>query len=95
MKFRMIYPFHKTVYNCRQATLLSIKRAEGQLSLVESIKLSYHLLFCDPCKNFIFHWNVLSRKGRETSGRYLNQLPFTLSEESRKRIQEQVDIQKT
>lgn len=57
----MAYLFRKTVFDCRQATLLSIKREEGRITLVELLKLRYHLLFCDPCKRFIGQWQLLDK----------------------------------
>jgi len=44
--------FKKTLYNCKQATLLIVKKSETSLSLKERCQLFYHLLFCDPCNNF-------------------------------------------
>jgi hypothetical protein len=49
---QMMKPFKKTLYNCKQATLLSLKRDEGRISLVERVKLAYHLLYCEPCRKF-------------------------------------------
>lgn len=79
----MIYPFRSILYNCKQATLLSIKKEEGKISLLESAKLRYHLLMCDPCRRFIQQWEVLkSKKNVEAK--------FTLTDESRKRIAEKI-----
>lgn len=91
----MIYLFRKTVFNCHEATLLSIKKEEGRITLFERVKLAYHLMYCNPCHNFITHWNILGKKGRETAARYLHRPPFTLAADSRNRIQKQVDLQKT
>ncbi|HZY81589.1 MAG TPA: hypothetical protein VFE50_18830 [Cyclobacteriaceae bacterium] len=77
----MIYLFSKTVYNCKQATLLSIKKEEGKISFVESLKLRYHLMFCDPCRQFIAQWNKITPTGVPT---------FKLSEEAKERIQKKL-----
>lgn len=59
---KKIYPFRKIVFDCKQATLLSIKKAEGKISFIERVKLSYHLLYCDPCRRFIRQWSELDQK---------------------------------
>jgi hypothetical protein len=70
------------IYNCRRATLLSIKKAEGKIAPFESLQLRYHLLFCDPCRRFIEQWKMLDRLP-------VVELPiFKLSEEARNRIQD-------
>ena len=84
----MIYPFRSIVYNCKQATLLSIKKAEGKISSLEAVKLQYHLMFCDPCRRFIQQWEML-----DGSKKQLVDFPlFKLSEEARSRIQRHLII---
>jgi hypothetical protein len=78
----MMVPFRKTMFNCKQATLLSIKKEEGKITPVERLKLWYHLLYCDPCRRFIYQWSVLTKK------------KFTLismSDQAKKRIQQKID----
>jgi hypothetical protein len=79
----MIYLFRKTVYNCRQATLLSIKKEEGKITLVESLKLRYHLLFCDPCRRFIEQWSTINMRNAGST----RSVPFKLPDEARSRIE--------
>jgi hypothetical protein len=81
----MIYPFYNAAYNCKQATLLVVKKAEGELTLFETLKLRYHFLFCDPCKQFMKQWAMLEQLPSI-------ELPqFKLSDESRTRIQKRIE----
>lgn len=82
----MIYPFRKTVYNCRQATLLSIKKEEGKITFVESLKLRYHLMWCDPCRQFIGQWKLLN----ENKNKSIGNVPYRLPDESRERIEKKL-----
>jgi hypothetical protein len=86
----MIYLFRKTVYNCHQATLLSIKREEGAISLFERMKLAYHLMYCDPCRRFIAQSQQLTNAGNELSKSLSAKPPFSLSDVARERIQKTV-----
>jgi hypothetical protein len=86
----MIYLFRKTVYNCHQATLLSIKRDEGAISLFERMKLAYHLLYCDPCRRFIAQSQRLNKAGKELGELLSTRPPFSLSDIAKERIQKTV-----
>lgn len=83
--------FKKTVYNCRQATLLSIKREEGNITVHERIKLWYHLLACDPCRNFIRQSAQINRAGKKLQEMLSEHPPFRLSDTIRMRIQAEID----
>jgi hypothetical protein len=87
----MIYPFRKTVFDCKQATLLSVKRAEGKITLFERVKLSYHLFYCDPCRRFISQWQQLDRAGKEMGTAMWSKPPMSLSEETRSRMQKIIE----
>jgi hypothetical protein len=78
----MIYPFRKTVFNCKQATLLSIKKDEGKITPTERLKLWYHLLYCGPCNRFIAQWHKLTSLRKERG----DVVVFKLSEEAKQRI---------
>jgi hypothetical protein len=43
----------KIIYNCKQATLLSLKKEEGRASVKERIQLWVHLLYCVFCRRFV------------------------------------------
>lgn len=85
----MIRPFSKTVFDCKQATLLSIKREEGRITLFERAKLTYHLLYCGPCRRFIEQWDGLKRK---SAGLLAAKPPFSIPSEGRDRMQKQMDL---
>lgn len=38
--------------NCKEATLLIIKKQEGKLSIGDKIKLRFHVMMCKFCKLF-------------------------------------------
>ncbi len=87
----MTYLFKKTVYNCKQATLLSIKKDEGSITFFERLKLSYHLLYCDPCRRFIDQAGRINRIGRKMGQVLSSRPPFALSETARASIRAQID----
>jgi hypothetical protein len=86
-----MYLFKKTVFNCKQATLLSIKRDEGSITVIERLKLSYHLFFCDPCKKFIEQSRRIDRAGTTIDQMLGSVPPFSLSEETKKKLQHRID----
>lgn len=43
---------HKIIYSCQEATLLVVKKAEIELSLMQRIRLWMHLQMCAACKRF-------------------------------------------
>lgn len=90
-EFAMIYLFKKTVYNCHQATLLSIKRDQGAITLFERVKLGYHLMYCDPCRRFIVQSQKLDHAGQDLSERLSIRPPFSLSDQARVRLQKITD----
>jgi hypothetical protein len=81
-------PFQKTLYNCKESTLLSIKREEGRISLLERMKLAYHLWHCEPCRRFVNHWQTIGRKR-------IDRPPFAMPAEVKRRIQDQLDLIKS
>ena len=87
----MIYPFKKTVFNCEQATLLSLKRDEGRITLTERARLSYHLLYCDVCRQFIKQSHLINQIGKGIGETLFQSPPFSLSTETKKSIQARID----
>jgi hypothetical protein len=83
----MIYPFRKTVFNCKQATFLSIKRDEGKITVFERVKLSYHLLYCEPCRRFIHQWRRLAGMAREWNSIQSSAAPFVLPDAAKNKMQ--------
>jgi predicted anti-sigma-YlaC factor YlaD len=78
--------FRKTAYDCRQATLLSIKREEGKIGFRESLKLYYHLLRCDPCRRLIEQSALLNKVLSEGNGMVNDQPTHALSDVARERM---------
>lgn len=89
MKF---YPFRETVYNCKQATRLSLKREEGKISFSERVKLFYHLRYCFSCRQFIRQSRLIDLLGRGMADAVLKNPPTKLSEERKKEIQHKMDM---
>jgi hypothetical protein len=86
-----MYLFKRIVFDCKRATLLSIKREEGRITFFEKIKLSYHLLYCDPCRQFIDQSKQIGQIGKELNQMLYMRPPFTLPEVTKDRIQQQID----
>jgi hypothetical protein len=87
----MIYPFKKTIFDCKQATLLSIKRDQGAISLFERVKLQYHLLYCDPCRRFINQSQQLDATGKDLTNQMSSHPPFQLPEIAKERIKKIIE----
>lgn len=85
----MIYPFRKTIFNCRQATYLSVKREEGTVTLLERVKLGYHLLYCEPCRRFIQQWELLKQTSNSKTF-FAWQPPYSLSDQAKEKIRRQL-----
>jgi len=84
-----MYLFRKTVFDCKQATLLSIRKDEGRITLFERVKLSYHLMYCDPCRRFIKQWDLLNAKAKNDTP-FAKEPRFSLSPASREKIQSEI-----
>jgi hypothetical protein len=81
-----MYLFEKVVYNCKKATLLSMKREEGQITVFERLELAYHLLYCPPCRYFINQSKEIRKIGKNLETHLHLRPPFSLSAEARERI---------
>ena len=85
-----MYLFKHVVFNCRRATLLSLKKEQSKISVFERVELAYHLLYCDPCRRFLAQSRQLRRMTVE-----LKQdeefSPFPLPATAKKRIQQALD----
>lgn len=86
-----MYLFKKTVFNCHQATLLSLKKEEGKISLFERVKLSYHLFYCTVCKRFVEQSHQINHIGKSVDAKLLSHPPYTLSREAMQRFQEEIN----
>jgi len=86
-----IYLFRKIVFNCKQATLLSLKKEGKSISVPERIKLLYHLLFCDSCRNFIKQSSLITRLGKDVIDSIFANPPHTLSPKIKESLQQQLN----
>ncbi len=86
-----VYLFKKTVFNCKQATLLSLKKEEGKISFVENIKLNYHLLYCSYCRLFVAQSSMINDIGKGVVKSIFTHPPHTLSPKLKEAIQQQID----
>ncbi|MBX7127357.1 MAG: hypothetical protein K1X47_16805 [Cyclobacteriaceae bacterium] len=86
-----MYLFRSLVFNCKRATLLSIKKAEGNITLLERAQLAYHLLYCDPCRQFIRQSAQIDKALSDASHSLHAKPPFALPSAARQRIQQQLD----
>lgn len=87
----MFYPFRKTVFDCKQATLLSVKRDEGTITLFERVKLAYHLLYCDPCRRFIAQSAMIDNATSSLGEALSAAPPFALPDALKEKIQQEID----
>lgn len=87
-----LYPFKKVVFDCRQATLLALKKEERKISPAERIRLWYHLLYCDVCRRFIRQSAEMNQAGRHFHKTLSDNPSHILSPESKERMQQQVDV---
>jgi len=83
--------FKKTIYNCKHATLLIIKKEERRLTLHERIQLSIHLHYCNPCKRFVNQSNLIDYTLQHADEILLETPVYSLPEEIRRKIQQKLD----
>ncbi|NOT94078.1 hypothetical protein [Ferruginibacter sp.] len=86
-----LYLFKKNVFNCKHATLLSLKNEEGKISFIEKIKLHYHLLYCKYCKRFIKQSAVINKAGNDTAESLFTNPSHLLSAKTKENIQRRID----
>lgn len=86
-----VYLFKKTVLNCKQATILALKKEEGKISISERIKLSYHLLYCRFCRRFVKQSSVINHIGKGVVNSIFTHPPHSLSNKIKENIQQKID----
>ena len=86
-----MYLFKKIVFNCKQATLLSLKKEEGIISVNERLKLYYHLLYCKYCRRFAKQSSIINKQGNHFSNSLFFDPPHLLSAQKKKIIQDKID----
>jgi hypothetical protein len=86
-----MYLFKKTVFDCKQATLLSLKKEEGKITIPERVKLFYHLIYCVYCRRFVKQSSVINHIGKGVINSIFTDPPHTLSEKAKENMQQQID----
>jgi hypothetical protein len=82
------------IHNCKQATLLILKKKEGRLSLTERIRLFIHLLFCDPCQRFGKQSDFIDHSLHHCEDRLHEHSIHVLPDEIKQKIQLELDLAK-
>lgn len=75
--------------NCKEASILSTKKAEGEITLKERILLFFHLRVCAMCKLFDKQNKFISK---HASNKNIEDTSLKLSDEDKKKINEQLGI---
>ena len=83
--------FRHIIYNCKKATLLLIKKEHKKISFKERISLSYHLLFCKPCRQFGKQSQFINQSLQYLAEHELQKPAYNLPEISKKKLQSLID----
>jgi hypothetical protein len=81
---------NKILFDCHQATFLSVKREETGLTLAEWVNLHYHLLHCKLCRQFAVQSRGINRALEKFRKAIEKDPPFILSEEAKSSILEKI-----
>ncbi|HEU5291687.1 MAG TPA: hypothetical protein VFU05_13650 [Cyclobacteriaceae bacterium] len=88
------YLFRKTVFDCKKATMLIIKKENGEASAWEQIQVFYHNIYCKVCRRFVQQSRLLnSIFGTLDQHEYENP-SHTLPDQLRNSLQTLIDQQK-
>ena len=79
------------IRNCKEATLISLKKEQGKITIKERIKLSIHLLYCDACKQFIKQSAIINKAMKQIHQKLHQHPTHTLSAEAKEKLQRQLD----
>jgi len=82
------------IYNCKQATLLILKKKEGKLSLMERFRLFIHLLLCDPCQRFKKQSDFIDLSLHHCEDNLHEHPIHVLPSETKQKIQLELDLAK-
>lgn len=74
----------KVLYNCKEATLLIVKREQRRLSLLARLKLYYHLLHCGVCRSFQTQSMFINDLTHKIAGSLDYDPPYKLSDATAK-----------
>lgn len=79
------------IHNCKAATLISLKKEDGPISLNERARLFIHLLFCDACKRFIKQSAIINGLLHQFKNKLSAHPPHKLSADIKEKIQQQLN----
>ncbi len=79
------------VHNCKEATLLSLKKEDGKISLGERARLIIHLSFCDACRQFIKQSGIINKAMKQLHDKLYKHPPHILSAEAKEKMQQQLN----
>lgn len=81
------------IHNCKTATLISLKKEDGPITVNERARLFIHLLFCDACKQFIKQSALINKLLKRLNNSLPADPPHKLSSETKEKIQQQLNSQ--
>ena len=77
--------------NCKEATLLSMKKEEEGLSFSSRMKLYLHLLYCASCRRFVKQSAIITTIAAHYKNELAKAPSATISSERKEAIQKQIN----
>lgn len=68
--------------SCKEAVDLILRKEEGKISLLSSVKLQYHLTVCRLCRTFLKQNSLINRHVRKRN----QTMKYRLSDEDKESI---------
>ncbi len=75
---------------CKEATYFSSLREERLLPFWLSVRLSFHLFSCGPCKRFVNQLNQLAQRLKSPDSYFSENVPIELSQSEKESLQEKI-----
>lgn len=86
-----LFTFFKTIFSCREATTLSLRKEDGKLRSAEKLQLFLHLLYCHVCRRFIKQSRQITHICDDYR-QHISQHPtYTLTPEAKDKMQQQLN----
>lgn len=86
----MVNGVKNIVRNCKEATLIALKKEEGKISFKERIQLAIHLMYCDACKQFIKQSAIINKAMKQLHQKLHTHPSHILSTEAKEKMQQQL-----
>ncbi len=77
--------------SCRNVTALSDKKVHIGLNAIEQSKLSFHLLMCDGCRNYLKQAKILDKILKEELSKIKSPESSSSNEDLKLRIVQQIN----